>query len=86
MRMIPHAPGVQMQPIPEDAIPDDSDAEDEQENPDKRISIMAQDKRVQRDDEYSDSEAEGDGGRRDARSHKAKRSKTDDGAKDADKG
>eukprot|EP00057_Strongylocentrotus_purpuratus_P009186 XP_011663660.1 PREDICTED: histone deacetylase 1 isoform X1 [Strongylocentrotus purpuratus] len=92
MRMIPHAPGVQMQPIPEDAIPDDSDAEDEAENPDKRISIMAQDKRIQRDDEFSDSEDEGEtrlpgeGGRRDHRSHKAKRSKIDDSpGKEADK-
>ncbi|XP_063968567.1 histone deacetylase 1 [Lytechinus pictus] len=86
MRMIPHAPGVQMQPIPEDAIPDDSDAEDEAENPDKRISIMAQDKRISRDDEFSDSEDEGEGGRRDHRSHKAKRSKMEEGpGKEVDK-
>ncbi|XP_071477042.1 histone deacetylase 1 [Diadema antillarum] len=85
MRMIPHAPGVQMQPIPEDAIPDDSDAEDEAENPDKRISIMAQDKRIACDEEFSDSEDEGEGGRRDIRLHKAKRTKVEDVAKEGDK-
>ena len=37
LRMLPHTPGVQMQPIPEDAVPEDSGDEDE-EDPDKRIS------------------------------------------------
>lgn len=37
LRMLPHAPGVQMQPIPEDAVQEDSGDEDE-EDPDKRIS------------------------------------------------
>lgn len=37
LRMLPHAPGVQMQAIPEDAIPEESGDEDE-EDPDKRIS------------------------------------------------
>lgn len=37
LRMLPHAPGVQMQVIPEDAIPEESGDEDE-EDPDKRIS------------------------------------------------
>uniref|UniRef100_A0A8D0HKG3 Histone deacetylase 1 n=1 Tax=Sphenodon punctatus TaxID=8508 RepID=A0A8D0HKG3_SPHPU len=45
LRMLPHAPGVQMQPIPEDAIPEDSGDEDE-EDPDKRISIRSSDKRI----------------------------------------
>lgn len=35
--MLPHAPGVQMQATPEDAIPDDNVDEDT-ENPDKRLS------------------------------------------------
>lgn len=35
--MLPHAPGVQMQAIPEDAIPDDTVDEDT-EDPDKRLS------------------------------------------------
>ena len=40
LRMLPHAPGVQMQAAPEDAINDDSDDEDK-EDPDKRVSIRA---------------------------------------------
>lgn len=35
--MLPHAPGVQMQAIPEDAIQEDS-GDEEAEDPDKRIS------------------------------------------------
>ena len=35
--MLPHAPGVQMQAIPEDSIPDDAVDEDT-EDPDKRLS------------------------------------------------
>lgn len=37
--MLPHAPGVQMQATPEDAIPDDNVDEDT-EDPDKRLSSM----------------------------------------------
>lgn len=37
LRMLPHAPGVQMQATPEDAIPDDNVDEDT-EDPDKRLS------------------------------------------------
>lgn len=86
LRMLPHAPGVQMQgnlsfqiwvngkseklahfspAIPEDAINEDSDEEDKS-NPDERISIRASDKRIAPDNEYSDSEDEGDS-RRDQR-------------------
>ncbi|ERE73366.1 histone deacetylase 2-like protein [Cricetulus griseus] len=43
LRMLPHAPGIQMQAIPEDAIPEESGDEDE-EDPDKRISICSSDK------------------------------------------
>lgn len=39
--MLPHAPGVQMQAIPEDAIAEESGEEDE-EDPDKRISSKTQ--------------------------------------------
>ena len=80
--MIPHAPGVQMQPIPEDAIADVSDNEDDTSvaQPDKRISIMSRDKRIACDEEFSDSEDEGDG-RRDIRGHKRKRPRPEeDGA------
>lgn len=77
LRMLPHAPGVQMAPIPEDAIDQESEGDEQQEG-DDRISIRASDKRVSKDDEFSDSEDEGDG-RKDQRSHrpKAKKPKTD---------
>lgn len=35
LRMLPHAPGVQMQAIPEDAVQEESG--DEEDDPDKRI-------------------------------------------------
>lgn len=37
LRMLPHAPGVQMQPIPEDAVQEDS-GDEEEDDPEKRIS------------------------------------------------
>ncbi|XP_052325260.1 probable histone deacetylase 1-B [Oncorhynchus keta] len=80
LRMLPHAPGVQMQAIPEDAPhPDSGDEEDE--SPDKRISIRAHDKRIACEEEFSDSEDEGQGGggRRNAANHKkTKRVKTEE--------
>ena len=69
LRMLPHAPGVQMQAIPEDAIPDDSEDEDK-ENPDERLSMRATDKRIACDEEFSDSEDEGEGGRTDKQNYK----------------
>ncbi|MEE6521534.1 hypothetical protein FKM82_019771, partial [Ascaphus truei] len=78
LRMLPHAPGVQMQAIPEDSVHDDSGDEDE-EDPDKRISIRSSDKRIACDEEFSDSEDEGEGGRRNvANFKKAKRVKTEE--------
>jgi len=77
LRMLPHAPGVQQQPIPEDAIDNDSEDEDKQD-PDERVSIRASEKRVSKDEEFYDSEDEGEG-RKDQRNTKlkAKRPKTD---------
>jgi histone deacetylase 1/2 len=72
LRMLPHAPGVQMQDIPEDAIKEDSEDES-RTNPDERISIRASDKRITCDEEFSDSEDEGEGGRRHQESFKNKR-------------
>lgn len=97
LRMLPHAPGVQVQAIPEDAIIDESDDEDKVDK-DDRLPQSDKDKRivpgmfmlftwldhssdvVERwanffcvlfaDNEYSDSEDEGEGGRRDNRSYK----------------
>ncbi|XP_023850467.1 probable histone deacetylase 1-B [Salvelinus sp. IW2-2015] len=81
LRMLPHAPGVQMQAIPEDAVQEDS-GDEEEEDPNKRISIRAHDKRIACDEEFSDSEDEAEGqggGRRNAASFKkAKRTKTEE--------
>lgn len=70
LRMLPHAPGVQVQAIPEDgAVIEDSEAE-EKINADERLPQRDLDKRIQHENEYSDSEDEGEGGRRDNRSYK----------------
>ncbi|XP_065179815.1 histone deacetylase 1-like [Sycon ciliatum] len=66
LRLIPHAPGVQMQPIPDDGMNQDSDDED-REDPEKRITLLSSDKRIERSNEYSDSED--DDGRRNSQSH-----------------
>ncbi|RWS30073.1 Histone deacetylase 2-like protein [Leptotrombidium deliense] len=78
LRMLPHAPGVQMQAIPDDAIDQDEEEDGIKQDPDERISIRASEKRIAKDEEFSDSEDEGDN-RRDVRSHKSKpkRSKVD---------
>uniref|UniRef100_A0A3B4U4R3 Histone deacetylase 2 n=1 Tax=Seriola dumerili TaxID=41447 RepID=A0A3B4U4R3_SERDU len=85
LRMLPHAPGVQMQAIPEDAVPDDAVDEDT-EDPDKRLSIRATDKRIACDEEFSDSEDEGEGGRRNVANHKkgAKRPRVDEDKKEGE--
>ncbi|XP_013778811.1 histone deacetylase 1 [Limulus polyphemus] len=83
LRMLPHAPGVQMQPIPEDTIDQESEDEDKQD-PDERISIRASDKRIARDDEYSDSEDEGNG-RRNIQSHRPKKKHKGEEIGDIDK-
>ncbi|KAF7477214.1 hypothetical protein GHT09_011713 [Marmota monax] len=78
LRMLPHSPGVQMQAIPEDAIPEESGDEDE-EDPDKRISICSSDKRIACEEEFSDSDEEGEGGRKNSSNFKkVKRVKTED--------
>lgn len=65
--------------IPEDGVAEESEDEDKA-SPDERISIRASDKRIAPDNEYSDSEDEGDG-RRDERSFKPKKkTKTDESA------
>jgi len=69
LRMLPHAPGVQTQAIPEDAIQEEEEDEDKVNPADERISIRASEKRIQRENEYSDSEDEGEG-RKDVRSNK----------------
>ena len=70
--MLPHAPGVQVQAIPEDAVNDESDDEDKVDK-DERLPQSDKDKRIVPDNEFSDSEDEGEGGRRDNRSYKGQR-------------
>ncbi|XP_016926197.2 histone deacetylase HDAC1 [Drosophila suzukii] len=72
LRMLPHAPGVQIQAIPEDAINDESDDEDKVDK-DDRLPQSDKDKRIVPENEYSDSEDEGEGGRRDNRTYKGQR-------------
>ncbi|XP_063852530.1 histone deacetylase 1-like [Scylla paramamosain] len=86
LRMLPHAPGVQSIAIPEDGLAEESEDEDKV-SPDERISIRASDKRIAPDNEYSDSEDEGEGGRRDERAFKPKKkSKTSEEAPSANNG
>lgn len=72
--MLPHAPGVQIQSIPEDAVNDESDDEDKIDK-DERLPQSDKDKRIVPDNEFSDSEDEGEGGRRDNRSYKGQQRK-----------
>nr|CAD7454043.1 unnamed protein product [Timema tahoe] len=85
LRMLPHAPGVQVQAIPEDSV-NDSDDDEDKANPDERLTQAALDKRIAPDNEFSDSEDEGEGGRRDQRSFKGrKRPRLDKMDKNSDK-
>nr|CAD7591454.1 unnamed protein product [Timema genevievae] len=85
LRMLPHAPGVQVQAIPEDSV-NDSDDDEDKANPDERLTQVALDKRIAPDNEFSDSEDEGEGGRRDQRSFKGrKRPRLDKMDKNSDK-
>lgn len=65
--MLPHATGVQVPAIPEDAINDESEDEDKIDK-DQRLPQSDKDKRIVPDKEFSDSEDEGEGGKRDNRS------------------
>jgi len=65
LRLLPHAPGVQMQAVPDDIMNvDEADAEAldaaEDREPDKRNSQISRDKRIANDQDYSDSEEEDD--------------------------
>lgn len=82
LRMLPHAPGVQVQAIPEDGIKMDIDDQDgapdtEEAEKDERVPQSIKDKRIMGDNEYSDSEDEGPtgDGRRNRESHKNPRKK-----------
>lgn len=65
-------PSVEMQPIPR--LPhDDMEVDEDLDDPNERRPQRLLDALVQRDDEYSDSEDEGEGGRRDVQSNKRPR-------------
>ncbi|XP_033217493.1 histone deacetylase HDAC1-like isoform X2 [Belonocnema kinseyi] len=64
LRVLTHGPSVQVRDIPEDAFKHDKSAVRDNRNPDERLSQEELDQRVQRDNEYSDSEDEGKGGRK----------------------
>ncbi|GAA5954907.1 hypothetical protein JCM3765_007807 [Sporobolomyces pararoseus] len=65
-----HAPSVQTQAIPRTAMDDDDDHDEDNRDPNVRRHQHDSDKRIQRDDEYSDSEDEGEAGRKDRQSHR----------------
>ncbi|CAF1250240.1 unnamed protein product [Rotaria sp. Silwood1] len=65
LRMLPHVPGVQMQPIPDDAMDVDRVVDEDKDNDsDKRISQVQSDRRVVDERELSDSEDEDGDNRR----------------------
>merc|ERR1712176_1755684 len=65
LRSLPHAPSVQMHDAAPDGITVKETPKGHSEgDPDVRISEEDRDRRVDRDDEFSDSEDEGEGGRR----------------------
>jgi len=71
LRMLPHVPGVQMQPIPDDAMDVDRLVdEDKDADPDKRISQLQSDRRVEDERELSDSEDEDGDNRRNQQNFK----------------
>jgi histone deacetylase 1/2 len=81
--MLPHAPGVQVQAIPEDSIKMDVDDQDgaadgdTEAEKDERLTQSDKDKRIAPDNEFSDSEDEGPqgDGRKNRESHKNPRKK-----------
>lgn len=65
---------------------EDSDDDDEDKNPETRISMGSTDKRVIPEEEFSDSEDEGEAGRRNHESHQKKKFKAEDMTKEAEQG
>jgi len=55
LRMLPHAPGVQMADIPEDSVNMDKEGEEmDASDPDKRNNMKLMDARVEADNEFED--------------------------------
>ncbi|RZC42128.1 Hist deacetyl domain containing protein, partial [Asbolus verrucosus] len=72
MRTLSHAPSVQVQAIPEDAINLEPEGEDETDK-DERLPQKNLDQRIVPENEFSDSEDEGEGGRRDNCTYKERK-------------
>uniref|UniRef100_A0A915JH34 Histone deacetylase n=1 Tax=Romanomermis culicivorax TaxID=13658 RepID=A0A915JH34_ROMCU len=69
LRMLPTAPSVQMQPIPEDGLKIEDHIDEDKENPNERISIMASDKIVEHEGDFYATETES-GDKKNFQSHK----------------
>ena len=69
LRMLPHAPGVQMANIPEDGVKDESGAAIDEADPDKRLPSAIKDKLVEPDNEFESGKS---GNRDDSMFDKAK--------------
>ena len=73
LRDVNFAPSVQMQPIPRMNHDDDDDNKlEDLDDPNQRRPQRLWDRSIQRDDEFSDSEDEGEGGRRNEQSYASK--------------
>jgi len=57
LRMLPHAPGVQMANIPEDGVKLDDGAALDEADPDKRLPKEVNDKMIEADNEFEDSKS-----------------------------
>jgi len=81
LRYIRGPPSVQMQSVPRVPVLDDQDENEDEDmvDPDDRRPQQARDKQVQHDQDLSDSEDEGTGGRRDRQDRKKKPSIMDGG-------
>lgn len=66
LRMLPHAPGVQMADIPEDGVDINQDELVDAANPDSRVNSIMKDRRAEPDNEFE----EGKSGNRNVESHR----------------
>jgi len=80
LRMLPHAPGVQMANIPEDGVKVDDGAAMDEADPDKRLPKEVKDKMIEADNEFEEEETKKSGNRDESSTAKA-----DSNGKDSDK-
>merc|ERR1712168_1400167 len=82
LRMLPHAPGVQMANIPEDGVKVDEGEAMDEANPDKRLPKEVKDKMIEADNEFEEEETKKSGNRDESSTAKAD---SNGGGKDSDK-